>query len=132
MHLYVDGRSSFLGGPRPETKPGGGQPPPAAAGPPPEKAHIAIKTPGRFVYELFKDHDQATFEVPAAKSVSSPQDVTVTRFHEQLDQLDQLVCQHLEMRMRHKEKPAEGAPRRPARGWIRAWTSRPLTPPGRR
>ena len=110
MNLYVDGRSGFLGGqkgPQPAR-----QAAPAAQGPadkadkakgqPAEKAHVTVKAPGRFTYELFKDHDMAYFDVLAGEQALRsrlPQDVTVVRHHP-LGKTDQLVCQHLELRLR--------------------------------
>jgi hypothetical protein len=78
-----------------------------------EPARIHIETPGRFEYELFKDHDQARFDVPTNSNLpNSPQDVTVTRINEQTGNNDILVCKHLELRLkrRNNDTPAP-APR---------------------
>jgi hypothetical protein len=126
MHLYVDGKSGFLAGQKSDApastttvaaKPNsanpaeGKKPEPAKnATPPPEveKAHVSIKTPGRFQYDFFKDHDEARFEVPAADPdhpMRFPQDIVVQRLHEKAGSMDQLICQYLELRLRHKDTP---------------------------
>jgi lipopolysaccharide export system protein LptA len=112
MHLYTSGNSGFPNATR------GTQPAPAAKGPaapPAEKAHVYVSTPGQFQYEFGKDHDLATFDVARAdggKPSGLPQFVTVVRHHDEQGTTDQLVCQHLVLRMRHKEK--ENKPAGPA------------------
>jgi lipopolysaccharide export system protein LptA len=115
MNLYVDGQSGFPGGTRePSAKPSA-----TKAASPPEKAHVRIKTPGKFRYEIYKDHDFARFDVPEGELAESlkrsPQDVVASRFHESLGEVDQLVCKHLELRLHRKEstekqKEASSAP----------------------
>jgi hypothetical protein len=77
-----------------------------------EPAYINIKTPGRFEYEIFKDHDQARFDVPASNDLpTSPQDVTVTRLNMQngKEMYDMLVCKHLEVRLKRRNNEAPAA-----------------------
>ncbi len=104
MNLYVDSQSGFPGGSREPAARGAAKPNAAA---PPEKAHIRIKTPGRFRYEIFKDHDVARFDVPEGEQPASlkhsPQDVVASRFHESVGEVDQLVCKHLELCLHRKE-----------------------------
>jgi lipopolysaccharide export system protein LptA len=109
MHLYVDAGSSFLNG-RHDAQDKSASPDKAKelVGPPapPEKAHVHIKTDGPFRYEFGKDSDLAHFDVPKedpARPLLSPKDVTVTRYHRSLGKADQLVCRHLELRVRRKE-----------------------------
>jgi hypothetical protein len=74
-----------------------------------EAARIHIETPGRFEYEIFKDHDMARFDVPKdADQPNSPQDVTVTRINEQNGNVlnDMLVCKHLELRLKRRNNDA--------------------------
>jgi hypothetical protein len=122
MHLYVDGDSRFLA-PAKEPETGKGPaavkgPTPAKPKPPPaEKAHVHIRTPGTFDYQIFKDHDTAVFDVPAhprGRKLSQPEDVTVIRHHPQ-GGTDQLICKHLNLLLRRKDPAASGtAPARPA------------------
>ena len=77
-----------------------------------EPAYVRIVTPGRFEYEIFKDHDQARFDVPANSDLpNSPQDVTVTRINEQngKELYDMLVCKHLELRLKRRNNEAPAA-----------------------
>ncbi len=77
-----------------------------------DPSRVRIHTPGRFEYRLFKDHDEAYFDVPTGiDQLSSPQDVTVMRFNKQTGNNDMLVCKHLEMRLkrRNNEAPTGGA-----------------------
>ncbi len=70
-----------------------------------EPAYINIKTPGRFEYEICKDHDRARFDVPTNNDLpTSPQDVTVTRLNVQngKEMYDMLVCKHLEVRLKRR------------------------------
>ncbi|HEY7423322.1 MAG TPA: hypothetical protein VH682_03690 [Gemmataceae bacterium] len=137
MHLNVAGQTPFPGGDKdhPRSAEGKDAPPAAAAKPPAEPAHIIIRTPGRFQYDLFKDHDLARFDVPNdADQANSPQDVTVVRVtkkqegsdkpkesdkpkgrdkQEESVLMDQLVCKHLELRLkRHSDdaSPPRGSP----------------------
>lgn len=80
-----------------------------------EPTRIQIQTPGRFEYEIFKDHDMARFDVPKnADQPNTPQDVTVTRINDQNgnEKYDMLVCKHLELRLkrRNNETPAARDP----------------------
>jgi hypothetical protein len=109
MFLYVAGGTPFPGNKANAERPSPGpHPVPTAASPhPAEPAHIHIVCPGRFEYELFKDHDMARFDVPIdADQATSPQDVTVTRINKQSGN-DMLVCKHLEMRLKRR---SEGTP----------------------
>lgn len=114
IHMYVDAKSGFPGTTRPaETpaKPDAPAKPGSAAArpqPAPEKAHVTINTPGRFQYQLFKDHDEARFDLPQGlAAANSPLDVTVIRHNEQLGLIDQLVCQQLDLRLSRKQKKSE-------------------------
>ncbi len=70
---------------------------------------VRIQTPGRFEYELFKDHDEARFDVPANNNLpNSPQDVTVTRINQQTGNNDMLVCKHLELRLKRRNNDTPG------------------------
>ncbi len=88
-----------------------------------EKAQIVIRTPGRFRYDFNKDHDLATFDVPAVDPThppKSPEVVTVDRHLPKSNQDDDhLECRHLELRLRRKEsapaaKPGQPKPAAPA------------------
>jgi hypothetical protein len=111
MHLYVAGQ--FLGGANKEPGQARPAPDPAEA---PEKAHVTITCPGRFQYEFLPEGDRAQFDVPAADSRApappangvGAKDVKVTRHQEKLGLMDQLFCQHLELRLRRKESPHGG------------------------
>jgi hypothetical protein len=75
----------------------------SARAPAGELAFINIRTPGRFEYELLKDHDMARFDVPANNDLpNSPQDVTVTRINEKSGNNDILVCKHLELSLKRR------------------------------
>jgi lipopolysaccharide export system protein LptA len=81
-----------------------------------EKAEIVIRTPGRFRYHFNKDHDLATFDVPAADPAHparSPQDVVVIRHMPKVNKDDTLVCKHLELRLSRKESAAAAKPSQP-------------------
>jgi hypothetical protein len=103
INMFVAG-----GGPLPgNSKPNGEQKAPAGADS--EPSHIRIATPGRFEYRLFKDHDEAYFDVPTGiDQLTSPQDVTVERINDRSGNYDMLVCKHLELRLkrRNNEAPA--------------------------
>jgi len=110
MHLYTSGATPFPGGDksRPATATTAMK---GAVKPPPESAHIFIRTPGRFQYDLFKDHDMAQFDVPQdADQPTSPQDVTVVRVNERLGN-DQLICKHLTLRLKRRDSEATPAGR---------------------
>jgi lipopolysaccharide export system protein LptA len=98
MYLYTDGHSGFPGG-------GGGHEgaKPADNG---NQDKVTINTPGKFVYELGKETDVASFEIPPPDPrhpVKTPEHVTVERRPLKLDARDQLVCEHLELRLRRKD-----------------------------
>jgi lipopolysaccharide export system protein LptA len=127
MHLYVDGRSGFMGGHAGDkgsakAKPGGKveiEVPRDAAkdavtkGEPAEKSHLNITTPGRFEYLFFKDHDTARFEVtPGGQPPSpgrTPRDVIVRRQldSDKLGKVDQLICRQLDLRLVHNDTKSE-------------------------
>jgi hypothetical protein len=120
MHLWVDQDSGFLGNPSStEKKPA----PDIVAKPPAEKSQVVIKTNGPFTYDLTKE--LAWFDSPPVNATAqplAPTDVHVLRVHkaanakdQHLDpllkdvRLDQLVCDHLELKFRRKQAPARGA-----------------------
>jgi hypothetical protein len=120
MHLYAPPGSGVMGArPKPEAaRPAKAE---IAANQPGPKEHILIQTQGRFQYDFLKEHDLATFDVPAGDAASRlPQDVTVTRYHvpqretDEKGQTDELVCQHLVLRLKHRDnatpqgKPQQG------------------------
>jgi hypothetical protein len=114
MKLFVDSNSGFMGGNGSQDK---GEPKPAPQDPP-EKSQVTIKTPGPFHYDFFKDHDMAHFDIPEREQVEplrSPSDVVVTREHPRMHTFDNLVCQHLVLRLRRKESkpPVQGQPKPP-------------------
>jgi hypothetical protein len=82
---------------------------PAAA--PAAKADVSLFTPGSFRYEFHKEGDLARFDVPEADP-AHPQKtgpVKVIRHSatpEGKDVFDQLTCQHLELKLTHKEAGA--------------------------
>jgi hypothetical protein len=107
MHLYVDGQSGFPGGNR--DRPAAAPQPKTATGPatpPPEKAHVKIHTDGRFRYEVGKDYDIARFDAPEGDTGRRPRDVEAKRTLDSLGTVDQLVCEHLELRLRRRESHA--------------------------
>jgi hypothetical protein len=104
MHLYSNG-SNIMGSKKPEpAAPVVDARGKAAKGPAAPREHVYIQTPGRFRYDFMKDHDVAQFDVPAG-GTSLPQDVTVIRDHGKDSPVDQLVCQHLELRLKHRDNP---------------------------
>jgi lipopolysaccharide export system protein LptA len=118
MHLYVSGGTPFPGGDKPRAAPASKskdastQAGRTAGTPAAETSHVVIRTPGRFQYDLFKDHDMAHFDVPDNQDQpNTPQDVTVVRINERLGTNDQLVCKHLELRVKRRDgaPPAAGA-----------------------
>jgi hypothetical protein len=80
-----------------------------------EQSHVLISTPGRFRYDLFKDHDMAYFDVPEdASHANNAQDVVVTRVN-RTGQIDQITCKHLELRMKRSDgNEAAAAGKKPA------------------
>ncbi len=103
MHLYAPAGQGVMGTPKKPDKPKDPKAPSAEQGP---KEHILIQTPGRFQYDFFKDYDLAQFDVPAGELAAGshlPQDVTVTRYHVKEGGTDQLVCQHLELRLKRRD-----------------------------
>jgi lipopolysaccharide export system protein LptA len=115
MHLYVSGGTPFPGGDKTRAAPPRGKDAGAPAVPPggkpaPETSHVVIRTPGRFQYDLYKDHDMAHFDVPDNQDQpNTPQDVTVERINERLGTIDQLVCKHLELRVKRRDSAAAPA-----------------------
>jgi hypothetical protein len=81
-------------------------------------AQVVIRTPGCFQYDILKDHDMARFDVPAdAEQASTPQFVTVERISPRTQMNDQLVCKHLELRVKRRDSappPAAGKAPPPA------------------
>jgi hypothetical protein len=115
MHLYSSGQSPFPGGDKtPSASPAKDKKGAVVAKPPPDLSHVIIRTPGRFQYDLYKDHDMAHFDVPEDQDQpNTPQDVTVERINERAKTHDQLICKHLELRLKRREgeaPPAKGAP----------------------
>jgi hypothetical protein len=103
MHLYTGG--DFLSH-APDAKDKSGVP--AAA---PTKADVCIFTPGPFRYEFHKEGDLARFDVPEADPARSQESgpVKVIRHSatpEGKDVYDQLLCQHLELKLTRKEAGA--------------------------
>lgn len=109
MNLYAAGGSAGMGVGKktePPVKPAVAPKGPVVKSPPPlPKDKIVIRTPGRFDYEFLKDHDLARFDVPqnTLGSGAGPQDVTVTRLYGKEGQHDQLVCQHLVLRLKKRD-----------------------------
>jgi hypothetical protein len=107
MHLYTAG--GFLShAPEANAK---AAVPAAAPTAPPAKSDVSIFTPGQFRYEFHKEGDLARFDVPeddpARPQKSAP--VKVIRHSatpEGKDVFDQLICQHLELKLIHKEAGA--------------------------
>lgn len=103
MHLTVASGTPFPGDKKTPGKEG--QQP--AARPDDQPSLVHILTPGRFTYWLFKDHDEALFELPAdADQANSPQDVIVERINEQTGKNDMLVCERLELRLKRRDNEA--------------------------
>jgi lipopolysaccharide export system protein LptA len=110
MDLYLEGKGGFF-----DTKasPLGGKP--AEAPPPAAKggsglapySHVRVQTPGKFRYDLLKDHDLITFESPPRGSrTSSPPQVYVERRTFHPSGLDTLTCTRLEMRLKKRSSKA--------------------------
>lgn len=113
MDLYLEGGAGLVAA-KPDAKPTD-----AKAKPAPQRSHLRIETPGCFRYDLNKNHDLASFTVvPAGQPAHGrpaprvPQHVTVNRTNLQTGVTDQLVCQHLTLRLKRREaakaKPATG------------------------
>ncbi len=113
MHFYTAGPTPFPNSDKSRAEPPGkdkGKSTEVAAKPPQETSHIVIRTPGRFQYDLFKDHDMARFDVPEeVGQPSTPQDVTVERINDATGTRDQLVCKHLELRLKRRDGEAQPA-----------------------
>jgi LptA/(LptD N-terminal domain) LPS transport protein len=82
-----------------------------AAGPAAPPADVSIFTPGSFRYEFHKEGDIARFDVPEADPARPEKagPVKVIRHSatpEGKDIFDQLICQHLEMKLTRKEAGA--------------------------
>jgi lipopolysaccharide export system protein LptA len=134
MDLYSDGKDGLLAGGTqakpaapPAQKPAGAAGKPTAGvkapakakapaaraekAPSPERSHIHITTPGSFRYKIFKDHDEAYFDMPSSRQgqlPNMPPQVAVDQHNLTTDMHDHLVCHHLQLRLRRKEnKPGE-------------------------
>ncbi len=67
------------------------------------KAHVAIKTHGTFEYVFGPDSDTATFLAPNLDPNSlTPADVTLTKLHDNVGAVDQLVCEKLVLTLRKR------------------------------
>ncbi len=123
MHLHPDSSDGFPGVAQNNTKEAAGDmkldPPAKFVGPllPAPKSHIIITTLGQFLYELNKDHDLATFTVPALTSSwaerlfwnPTSSDVKVVRQSPRLSPadpilIDQLICEKLVLRLSRKDE----------------------------
>ena len=109
MHIHVADDAGFMAnGPTAPKKPGN---PNASTA---SKAHVTVKTNGTFEYLFGPDSDTATFLAPALDPTSrSPADVTLTRLHDEVGAVDQLVCEKLVLTLR-KRGPRTAAPEKPA------------------
>jgi lipopolysaccharide export system protein LptA len=115
MHLYTVPGSGMMGAPKKSEPARPARNATAAAEAGTKKEHIEIRTQGRFQYDFLKEHDLATFDVPAGDmGLHLPQDVTVTRYHVDQGGTDELVCQHLELRLKHRDSTAQ--PGKPQQG----------------
>ncbi|MFO0928413.1 MAG: hypothetical protein U0736_15535 [Gemmataceae bacterium] len=127
MDLYLEGQGGLMptggglvkGGAKPAPVPNAQAK--AAAPASPGKSHLHITTPGRFRYELNKDHDLATFDIAPGTGPTRPslvpRHVEVVRYNQANNTHDQMVCQHLTLRLKRKEKKEPGP------------TGRPVAPP---
>lgn len=128
MYLWVDANSGFLnsdnasaprsptGKDAPKSKVSQASQPPAAArtptpnapNAPPAKSKVVINTAGPFVYDALSE--RAIFDILASgQRSSSPNNVVVTRKHEEEGKQDQLICDHLEIQFRRKNAAGAGA-----------------------
>src|SRR5262249_4789585 len=95
MELYTSG-GSFLAGTaetKETAKPAEKQS--ANAGKPEQQARLTITTPGKFRYDILKDHDEARFdalEVAANQTSRLPPQVACDRENLQTHKHDQLTC----------------------------------------
>ena len=110
MVLHLEGQGGLMG-----ATPGGtakpAAPVPAANGPA-KKSKLHIKTPGRFLYEMFGDHDLATFQVQPVGPVvvgliDKPKHVETVRTNPDGKE-DILICHQLTLRLRRKASAEEG------------------------
>ena len=98
MHLHVDNGSAFMNpGADATKKPKAGTE---------EKSHIHVKTNGKFVYELTKEH--ARFDAPEANGQLADR-VTVTRHLGGAPRVDTLVCDQFDLHFRKKAANEPGA-----------------------
>jgi hypothetical protein len=109
MHLYLDASSPFLAGPAdPKTKI-------AVQAAPAEKAHVLIRTTGRFQYDPTKELAQFDSPAPGDGTADASDQVLVSREHKVGDTktFDELKCDHLELQFRKKKDVDPRAPRDP-------------------
>jgi lipopolysaccharide export system protein LptA len=109
MDLYLESGAGLVAA-KPDAKPADAKPADAKAKPAAQRSHLRIETPGCFRYDLKKTHDLASFAVaPAGQPAHGrpaprvPQQVTVHRTNLQTGVADQLVCQHLTLRLKRRE-----------------------------
>ena len=105
MHIHVaDDAGVTANGPTTPKQPGNANA---------SKAHVTVKTNGTFEYLFGPDSDTATFLAPALDPNSrSPADVTLTRLHDEVGAVDQLVCEKLVLTLR-KRGPRTAGPEKP-------------------
>jgi hypothetical protein len=104
MKLFLDSKSGFLAGSQQNAEAKQAPPPVAAAqGGPLIKPYLEIQGPGRFTYDLLKDHDFANFDIPDAINPRVPEVVKVTRHNPDPTKKDRLECDHLDLRLLRKE-----------------------------
>jgi lipopolysaccharide export system protein LptA len=114
MELYLEGQDGLMGsGPGGAAKPPP-TPVPVADGPPAKKSKLHITTPGRFLYEMNKDHDLATFHVQpvgpvVASRIDKPKIVQAIRTNPD-GKKDVLQCHQLTLRLRRKDAGAAKTP----------------------
>lgn len=108
MHIHVADDAGFMAnGPSAPKKPGAANA---------SKAHVTVKTNGTFEYLFGPDSDTATFLAPALDPNSrTPADVTLTRLHDEVGAVDQLVCEKLVLTLR-KRGPRTAGPEKPTSG----------------
>lgn len=103
MTLHADGKQGFF-----DTSAAGAavKPTEAKATPgPTQRSVLYVTTPGRFRYDLNKDHDLATFEAPPASATPAkiPPQVQVRRQNFNPPSNDHLVCTKLVMRVKRRD-----------------------------
>ena len=111
MHLCVDNNDGFLGAEGPAATPPIGAKDAAGPKKPPDKAQVFISTRGTFTYDV--PEDLAKFDGPpihkGGAALGRLGQVHVSRLHPgaRFDQrkLDQLLCDHLELRFRKRIGP---------------------------